>query len=320
LAKLSFTELTNKIQSHFTEGTYAEGLSLASEYVTIYPEEFPLLNYWRICLAARMNEFPTANKILESTLASGSWYSELLLRDSPSLAPLQGENEFERLVGISLQMRASDPATVVPMLVVRPKDACGPKDEGCPAVIFLHGNQDTAQKNVPHWQSLADKGWLVAVPQSSAAMWADAYVWMDHDSAADEVTKHFERLNNEYSLDRGRIIMAGFSMGAEVALTMALNGVIDAKGFILLGPGGPFMDDLSKWAPPIEKAKGKGLRGVIMMGLADETIPQDNIHTLVERLNEAGVACDLKTYPELGHEYPPDFEAALQDAIKFIRF
>lgn len=318
MAELSFTELTDKIQSHFAKGTFADGLSLASEYVTVYPEEFALLNYWRICLAARMNEFPTANKILESALASGIWYSELLLRDSPSLAPLQGQEEFERLVGISLQMHASDPATVVPMLVMRPKGACGPEDEGCPAVIFLHANQDTAQKNVPHWQSLADKGWLVAVPQSSAAMWADAYVWMDHDSAAEEVVKHFERINKEYSLDTDRIILAGFSMGAEVALAMALNGVIDVKGFILLGPGGPFMDALEKWEPSIDNTKGKSLRGVIMMGLADETIPQDNIRTLVERLNEAGITCELKTYPDLKHEYPPDFESALQDAIKFI--
>jgi predicted esterase len=318
MAELSFNELTNKIQSHFAAGTFAEGLSLASEYVTIFPNEFPLLNYWRVCMAARMSEFATANKILESTLASGTWYSEFLLRDSPSLEPLQMEEEFERLVGISVQMRASDPVAAVPMLVMRPKDACGPEDEGCPAVIFLHANQDTAQKNVPHWQRLADAGWLVALPQSSAAMWADAYVWMDHDTSADEVVGHFERLTREYSLDRGRVILAGFSMGAEVALTMALNGVIDAQGFILLGPGGPFMDDLQKWSPAIEKSKDKGLRGVILMGLADEAIPQDNIRALVETLNEGGVACELKTYPGLEHEYPPDFEAALQDAIKYI--
>jgi len=320
MADLSFTELTDKIQSHFAEGTFAEGLSLASEYVTVYPEEFALLNYWRMCLAARMNQYAVANKILEATLASGNWYSELLLRDSPSLASLQGEEEFERLVGISLQMQASDPAAAVPMLVIRPKDACGPEDEGCPAVIFLHGNQDTAQKNLPHWQSLADAGWLVALPQSRAAMWADAYVWMDHDTSADEVIKLFERLKKEYSLDTDRIILAGFSMGAEVALAMALNGAICSKGFILIGPGGPFMDDLTKWGPSIEKAKDKGLRGVIMMGEADETIPQDNIRALVETLNEAGVACNLKTYPDLKHEYPPDFKAALQEAIKFIGF
>jgi predicted esterase len=318
MADLSFTELTDKIQSHFAEGTFAEGLSLASQYVTVYPEEFALLNYWRMCLAARMNEYPIANKILESTLASGNWYSEFLLRNSPSLAPLQGEDEYERLVGISLQMRASDPATAVPMLVIRPKDACGPEDEGCPAVIFLHANQDTAQKNVPHWRSLADEGWLVALPQSSAAMWADAYVWMDHDTSSNEVVKHFERLKKEYSLDRGRIILAGFSMGAEVALAMALNGAIGAKGFILLGPGGPFTDDPAKWSPSIEKAKDKGLRGVILMGLADESIPQDNIRALVETFTKAGIACDLKTYPDLKHEYPPDFEVVLKEALKYI--
>lgn len=319
MGDLTFTQLSNQIQTHFANGNYAEGLSLASQYVTEYPNEFPLINYWRICFAARISETATAKKILETSLASGCWYSELLLRQSPSLESLQGEEEFERLVGISLQMQTSDPTSAIPMLVMRAKDACGPEADRCPAVLFLHSNQDTAQKNMPHWQSLADQGWLVAIPQSRTAMWVEAYVWMDYESAAKEIEEHYDRLMAEYSVDTERFLLAGFSMGAEVALAMALDGRIDAKGFILLGPGGPFMDDLAKWEPFIEKARDKGLRGVILMGLADEEIPQDNIRKLIITLNENGIACDLKTYPDLEHAYPEDFDEFLQEALKFIQ-
>jgi dipeptidyl aminopeptidase/acylaminoacyl peptidase len=79
------------------------------------------------------------------------------------------------------------------------------------------------------------------------------------------------------------------------------------------------MDDLSLWEPFIEQAKDKGLRGVILMGLADTTIPQDNIRTLVKTLNENGIACDLKTYPDLEHEYPDDFDVFLQEALQYIK-
>ena len=319
MAELSFTQLSNQIQEHFANGTFAEGLSLASEQMTNFPNDFPLLNYWRICLAARMNEIATANKILESTLASGIWYSEVLLRQSPSLESLQGEEEFERLIEVSLQMKAADPVQSIPMLVIRPENACGPEEESCPAVIFLHGNQDTAKNNMPHWQSLSNEGWLVGLPQTTSALWADAYIWTDYESASEEVQAHFTRLNKEYNIDQERVILAGFSMGAEVALAMALDEKIKTKGFILLGPGGPFMDDLDKWKPLIEKAKNKGLRGVILMGLADDTIPQDNIRQLVKTLNQNGIPCDLKTYPELKHEYPPDFEDILQESLKYIQ-
>jgi predicted esterase len=319
MAELSFTQLTNQIQTHIANGTYSEGLSLASQYVTEYPNEFPLINFWRISLAAKMNEPATANKILESTLASGIWYSDLLLRQSPSLENLQGEEEFERLAGISLRMQVSDPANAVPMFVMRPKGACGPEDDGCPAAIFLHANQDTAQKNMPHWQSLADHGWLVAMPQSSAAMWADAYVWMDYESAAKEIEEHYSRLIEEYSVDTEQLVLAGFSMGAEVALAMALSVRIEVQGFILLAPNGPFMDNLAEWEPFIEKARDKGLRGVILMGIADEAISQDNIRELVTTFNKNGIACDLKTTSDLEHDYPEDFDKALEEGLKFIK-
>ncbi len=78
------------------------------------------------------------------------------------------------------------------------------------------------------------------------------------------------------------------------------------------------MDDLEKWRPFIEKSKNKGLRGVILMGLADDTIPQNNIQQLVNIFNENDIPCELKTYPDLKHEYPEDFEAALQESLKFI--
>jgi predicted esterase len=318
MTELSFAEFSNQIQIHFANSTFSEGLSLASQYVTVYPTEFPLINYWRICLAAKMNEKATAYKILETTLANGSWYSELILRQSPSLEILQGEEEFERLLGISLQMQIADPTTSVPMVVMRAKGACGPDGDGCPTIVFLHSNQETAQKNMPHWQSLADQGWLIALPQSSNALWADGYVWMDFESGAKEVEERYARLVQEYSVDTERLLLAGFSMGAEVALAMALSGRIEVQGFILIGPGGPFMDDLSLWEPFIEQAKDKGLRGIILMGLADATIPQDNIRTLVKTLNENGIACDLKTYPDLEHEYPDDFDEFLQEALKYI--
>lgn len=314
----TFEQLQAQIQEHFAAGSHAEGLSLVSQRLEDFPEEFALLNYWRVCLAARMEEFSTANTILEAALANGVWYSEMLLRQSPSLEPLQGNPEFERLVSISLQMQAVDPTSALPMLALRPQDECGPGGPGCPALLFLHGNQDTAQNNLSRWQGLSSRGWLVALPQSSAAMWTEAYAWIDYDSAAEQVTAHYQNLTERYSIDEGRVILAGFGMGAEVALGLALSGRVPAQGFILLAPDGPFTDDLAEWEAFIKRGKDRGLRGVALMGLADTTSPQDNVRQLVKNLNDNGIPTELKTYPELGHEYPEDFDEVLKAAQKYI--
>lgn len=319
MAEITFEQLQAQIQAHFSTGSHAEGLSLASQHLEDFPEEFALLNYWRVCLAARMEEFSTANKILEAALANGAWYSEMLLRQSPSLEPLQRDPEFERLAGISRQMQAADPASAIPMLALRPQDECGPGDPGCPALLFLHGNQDSAQNNLGRWQGFSSRGWLVALPQSSAAMWSEAYAWIDYDSAAEEVTAHFQHLTERYSIDEGQVVLAGFGMGAEVALGLALSGRIPARGFILLAPDGPFTDDLVEWEPFIKRVKDRGLRGAVLMGRKDSSISQDNIRQLVETLNNNGIPTELKTYPKLWHEYPDDFDKVLEEAVNFIQ-
>lgn len=318
MAEITIEQLQAQIQGHFSAGNHAEGLALASEHLEDFPEEFALLNYWRVCLAVGMEDFSTANTILESTLASGIWFSEMLLRQSPWLEPMQGNSEFERLAAISLQMKAADPANAIPVLVLRQQDKCGPEDPGCPVVVFLHDNQDNAQNNLSKWGGLSSRGWLVALPQSSAAMWTEAHAWTEYDSAAEETAFHFQKLIEQYSIDSGQVILAGFGMGAEVALGVALSGRIPARGFVLLAPDGPYTDDLNAWKPFIKRGKDLGLRGVVLMGLADTTISQDKVRQLVEMLNQAGIETELKTYPELGHEYPEDFDEVLKEVIQTI--
>jgi predicted esterase len=203
-------------------------------------------------------------------------------------------------------------------LVVRPEGRCGDASDPCPLIFFLHSNTDNPRANLPHWQGAAADGWLLALPQSSRAMWAGAYVWGEHEAAAKELQDRYAQLTEQYPVDSGRVALAGFSMGAEIALYMALSGRIKSGGFILLGPGGPFMDDLKLWQPLIEQAAGSGLSGTIIMGLADETIPQANVRELAAMLNDHDIPTELEEHPELAHEYPPDFEVSLSNALDFI--
>lgn len=322
MEKLSFPELTEKIQQHFAAETYQEGLALASEQLPNYPEEYALINYWRICLAARLEQFELANKILESTLASGIWYSAVLLRESPSLAGIQGQGEFERLAEIAGKMRSVD-GSDVPLLLARPEDACEPGDVGCPLLIFLHANSDTAQNNLQHWAYLSAQGWLAAVPQSSWGMWSGAYSWTGYEVTREEILDHYENLKRQYSVDASRMILGGFSMGGAMALSMVLNGDLPARGFILLGPAGGLIDEIDErkdedWWAQLEGGWNQSLRGVILMGEADDTIPQEKIRKLARMLNDAGIPTQLQIFPGLGHDYPPDFETVAAQALDFI--
>ena len=318
MTNLTFEDLSQQIQSHFAAGTYADGLTLADSYTEQFSAEQPVLDYWRACLAARLNNPARVVEILETAFANGTWYGEDWLRDSPSLQPLQGDPDFERLIDISRQMQANDPAGALPLLIVRPESECRQPEDRCRLLLFLHGNTDTALANLEHWSSAPRDGWLLALPQSSRAMWAGAYAWSDHEAAADEIETHVAKLTEQYALDPSQTILAGFSMGAEIALWLALTGRVQAHGFILLGPGGPYMDDVEKWAPLIKDTHNLGLRGVVITGLADATIPHDNVRTLVTALNAAGIPTDHEEHIDLAHEYPSNFPDHMRRALAFI--
>lgn len=318
MSDITFEQLSEQIESHFTSGAYTEGLALADRYAPQFSAAHPVLDYWRACLAARLDQPDRVVSILENALAQGTWYGEGLLRDSPSLEPMQGLPAYERLVDISRQMQAKDPAEAMPMLVVRPESECRSTEHPCPLLLFLHSNTDTAAANLEYWGAAPQHGRLLALPQSSRAMWAGAYSWNDHESAAEDILPLYDKLTAQYALDSAQTILAGFSMGAEVALWLALARRIPARGFILLGPGGPFMDNIERWAPLIKESQDSGLRGAIITGLADKTIPHDNVRALVTALNAAGIPTHHEEHIDLAHEYPPNFDERLLHALEYI--
>lgn len=319
MSQLSFNQINQLMQQHFLAKTYAEGFVLANQALMSFPQQYPLINYWRICLSVQTGATDQANSILEETLSAGTWYSQTVLRENPALEAIQGDQEFERLAEISAQMQQHDPKEGIPMLVLRQQGNCSPGDEtGCPLLLFLHGNQQTAHAHLKQWHPLSEAGWLVALPQSSNALWADAHVWMDHNSAAGEVEHDYKQLEQQYAINQDQIILAGFAMGAEMALALALSGRIKCHGFICLAPAGPLIGEVKQWQRYLEQAQGKTLRGVIIIGQEDDNILPDHVNQLHDMLNRDGIATELRTIPNIGHEYPPKFDKVLSQAIKYI--
>jgi hypothetical protein len=86
---------------------------------------------------------------------------------------------------------------------------------------------------------------------------------------------------------------------------------------LLLGPGGPTIDNPQEWLPLIEQ-RARNLRGYVLMGERDHNIEQEAIRQLVNLLNKNGIPCELETIPDLVHEYPRDVTPYLLRALDFI--
>jgi predicted esterase len=318
MANPSFEAFQTHIQDLYQHQQYAQAYKLAEQNAGAYPEQTPVINYWRVCMAVRIGKHIEAIQLLNEILSSGFWYGETLLRRSPSLQPLQGDPAFEELVEKNREQQVRDQEQLFPLITLRSRGGCQDDEHPCPLLVALHGNGATAQSSVDFWKPAASAGWLVGIPQSSQAMWKDAYVWSDLETARSEIEQHFNLLKRQYAIDAGRAVLAGHSMGGELAIWLALNRAAEVRGVVAIGPGGQFMDNPEDWEELVLAYNGQPLRAYLIYGEADVTIPQQNIHVLAEMLQKAGIACQIESLPGVGHEYEPAYIAPFLRGLAFI--
>ncbi len=314
MTEKAFQDLQDRMFALYTAGRYAEALDLVTREASRFPGEAWRLSQWRVCLASRAGDTAQANRILQAALDEGLWYAEERLRFDDDLKPLQGNPEFERLVARSVERGARAQAEARPELITLPPEGKAPR-AGYPLLVALHGNTESAATSAPFWQPATARGWLVALPQSSQIVGSGAYVWDDQALGAREVQAHYEALTAGHAVDPRRFVIAGFSMGARLAAWLALQQTIPARGFVAVGPWVPEIDS---WMPIVQGAKGLGLRGTIIVGDRDDDC-FTGAEALAGLLDTEGIACDLQVISGLGHDYPADFPARLERALKAVK-
>ncbi len=296
----TYDDLLGAVEAVFDGGDYSGSLTLLDAEAARFPDHSSYLTYLRACAAARRGDLPLAIATLRAANAAGDWFGAMLMRQTPSFQPYQGQPDFEALVA-ELERHAANERHGSLRVVIPPLSSTnGP----VPLCVVLHGNGDTAHKAAEGWRALTRMGYLVVAVQSPLVEMRDFALWQDADLAQTEISRHVAEVAGEYAIDLARTLIAGFSMGGEIALHLALRQPFPIHGFMLLGPGGPLSDDHTGWQPLIAAAPVPGLRGAILLGDQDAQITRDQMPLLAADLNARGIPCQLEMLPGMQHTYP----------------
>lgn len=314
----AFELLYEQLQKLYHNEEYESALRLASEARNRFPEQRTALDYWRLTMAARLGKAKLAKQILREAIEHGEWYSELLLRRSPSLRLLQDDSEFESLVSRNQEIAEKDHNTNYPLYTLRPEKRCQGGGTPCPLLLGLHGNATTAQSCMAFWAPAAASGWLVAAPQSSQAIWKGAYVWDDRQSARIEIQRHYQSMLERYAIDVKRAVIAGHSTGSELAIWLALNRAFKMRGFLAISPETGFLTDPNEWMPLLDRDAPVGLRGYILIGEKDTSVNIESLQIFITQLEQANIPCRLEIIPSAGRHYDPGYDSAVLRALDFI--
>lgn len=311
----TYAALNEQMIEHFQNKEYQQALDLISREGSNFPAARAMVDYWMMCSAARLDNRPVVYQVAEKLLADGLWFGEVLWRQTPSFQKLQGVAEFERLVIASLKAMEADPSSSESVLLKYLPENHSPKT---PLIIALHGNQSLALDTVPFWEPAVSQGYMLAVPQSTQAMFTNAYVWDDLERSFADVKDCYAKIKAETAFDENQVILAGHSMGGLITIQMALTGMLNLRGFIANGPALPFMDTPDELEALLPSARERGLRGYFIIGEMDTAIFQDEIRALAEKLKSAGIVCEIETVPGTTHDYSPAYDAAFLRALVFI--
>ncbi len=305
-------ELRSEIFHLHRQKKFEEALALIDRVRSDFPAHPARIGYWQLCFLALTGDRAGALRAFGEMLAAGRFVDSVLARTDPDLASLQGDPEFERLWARNGEL-AAQAEQVQPHMRITFEPATPHGAATYPLLVALHGNNASPAAQMDQWRPAAAHGWRVILPQSRqlADSDGDAWTWNDADKTFAEVRYHLSRLD-----DSGHLVIAGFSLGAFRALDLALRGSVEAKGFIIVAPFMP-LDRVDALRDPAPASRQRGVRGVIVIGEADEpSLPGARAcHAL---LSEMGIPVELWSYPGLGHEFPPDWNNRLIEALRFV--
>lgn len=181
------------------------------------------------------------------------------------------------------------------------------------AVVGLHGlgahPRDFADPE--DYQKLADRlGVAFLGVSGTTPLGPRAYAWSE-DPARDaaRVKDALASVADRVTVAPGRVVLVGFSQGAQVAAEVAARDPATFAGAIVLSPGSREASRLEQVAAA-EAHAGRGF--VVRVGAAEEPENVDRADEVTRSLRRLGARVDAHAYEGMDeHAFPPDYEERL---------
>jgi predicted esterase len=131
-------------------------------------------------------------------------------------------------------------------------------------------------------------------------VWAPGkYFWKDRTVAIAELATHLAALQAPE-----QTVLAGFSMGAGLAIQAVLGGTLGVRRFLAVAPAIRLEAVL-----PLLATCSPEVRGHIIIGEQDRYCPA--AVELANAMKQAGLKCELELHAQMGHDFPPAFPSDL---------
>lgn len=251
--------------------------------------------FQRASEAVAAGNLAAAEEIAADALAAGHLWRVSLLK-APALEPLQGRKRFDDVV-VEARRRAEARHLEPRLLTAMPHGA-----GLAPLVLVLHGATGNAATELERWRPATKLGYIVAAAQSSQPATAEGFCWDPPRERVGQDLRAIVRLLPPHA----RVVVAGFSQGAWVALNLAAQAeIVVAGSVVMVAPFAGPDPDLRAWR-----------RLKVSMLIGEKDVYRAPVENLADQLREQGHHVSLEVIAGLGHGYPDDFHNRLPGLLR----
>ena len=305
MESMTFNELTNQIVTLYHQDRKEEALRLIEQHQDAFPEQAARLTFWRMCFLSLTGRVDETLSVFRQGLDAGLWWHKELFND-PDLNAVRDLPEFQRLMAVSQEKYEERQGTIERDFAILLPEL--PSSHKYPLLITLHGRNGNKESDLVQWELARQRGWLVLLAQSTQPVFQGAYHWDNPTRGVEDLLFYYEQVSQKYEIDQQRMIIAGFSQGSGMAIYTARKWHLPVRGFIGIG---------TWWADASELVgENQNVRGYFITGEKDHTL--DRAREIQDVLRKNHVPFGEEVHADLGHEFPPDFEASFEKAIDYI--
>ncbi|MGB0716542.1 MAG: alpha/beta hydrolase [Phycisphaerae bacterium] len=188
-----------------------------------------------------------------------------------------------------------------------------PKDLGkeqiSPLLVLLHGYGTDGHDIINPWKTIADEFDLRLVAPQAPHPTQNGFRWGPADEAEPIIMRAIKYMEDNYRIDRQRVVLSGFSQGGLLTYAIGLKHPKKFSGLLPIAGRYPGMNQA-------EKAPQPQLPKIFIMIGTDDRPLADNRKASRE-LQSAGYSVKLNEYEGVGHHLPANFREEFKEALRF---
>ncbi|WP_370980158.1 hypothetical protein [Agaribacterium sp. ZY112] len=188
------------------------------------------------------------------------------------------------------------------------------KDKNYPLLIIMHGGIGSINDLQYHFDSERLQSEFIVAYVQGAALAGFFGRRFKEGSWQVDINKIYQLITSQYSIDLEKVVLAGPSMGAMRSIQLAISKSFPVKGLLLpfpVIPSGLTRETYDTWAK-------SDLRMAIMSGEHDWAF--DAQKQFFIQLEAHSVNNRFLIFPELGHEYPDDFQRHINSSLSYLLY